>query len=84
MPHKSFFGESTVIPVSFVMTIIGITIWFATIAARTDALADALTEMQARNLERDRLAVEVLQKLERIETRVDYIYESAVKQNGKK
>jgi hypothetical protein len=72
----SFFTENTFIPVSLVITVVVAAFWIGSIFFQTAALQTRVEKMAERDHERDLTTTEILQRLERIDTRVDYIYES--------
>lgn len=69
-------SEKTLIPLSAVAAIAWLVFWLATVAVRANATADDFEKYKAERAQYDAAMLDLVKRVERIDARVDYIYES--------
>ncbi len=74
---KSVLSEKTLMPVSFVVMVVGVVVWLVSVAAKVEAQANAIDRIQTHNRDADTVSLEIMKRLERIDTKVDFLYEAA-------
>ncbi len=70
------FSEKTLIPVSFVVVLVGCVFWLASMTMKSTYLSDRLDGVEVRERVRDANLTELSTQLARIDSKVDFIYES--------
>ena len=70
------FSERTLMPVSMVVAIIGCVFWLASMTVKSTYMENRVEAIEARESARDSAYTDLMRRLERIDTKVDFIYES--------
>lgn len=70
------FSEKTLVPVSLLVAIIGCVFWLASVTVKSTYLSERMDAVEIRERIRDSSVAELGNQLARIDSKVDFIYES--------
>ncbi len=89
------FSESTLIPVSFITTIVGVCFWVGSLSARVDAHGEDVAALQAKNQRWDAIIAEHERqanqftadlggRISALDAKISFIYDYVRERRGKK
>lgn len=81
--NKSFLSERTFLPISFVVTLLCFAAWITSVAVRAENTRESLNSHLSSAVERvekrDAAILDIQRRLERLDAKVDVIYETVRK-----